>query len=513
MMDGRMMVRGSRSHDYDEYIHPPPVPPYPSSSMHHSPHNVREHYRLPPPPREPREQFMPPVATYKILCVTNLNYKISDGGVRDTLLREFSRFGDISVRVCHDGGERLAYVYFRSYEEAREARHAKSRLLLFDRPIAIEPIYEHRPAPSNYNVAGHQGPRRRSNTPPDYQMNSRSGSYRSSSPSMMGHSSRSRMMTHHSSSRIPASPYDRHPQPQMYPAYEPRSSYPPHLYMSQSYRDRDRERGMEHPSRSPRYDGGYYPDARHHGPSSHLSTSGRPHAIPHHPHSAIGGHHHRSPTPNSQTPSQRQSNLTREPRKEKFPNYLHHIAPEDDDKSTRTLFIGNLEVTITEVDLKRIFERYGSVEDIDVKRPPPGQGNAYAFIKFTNLDMAHKAKVEMSGQYIGKFQCKIGYGKASPTRRIWVGGLGSWVSLSHLEEEFGKFGPITTIEYVKGEPCAYIFYNTIDAAQAAVQEMRGFPLGGPDKRLRTDFADTGKIFIRSLQMLTIYTLVFLLYTY
>ena len=32
-------------------------------------------------------------------------------------------------------------------------------------------------------------------------------------------------------------------------------------------------------------------------------------------------------------------------------------------------------------------------------------------------------------------------------------------------------------------------YEIVDAAQAAVQEMRGFPLGGPDKRLRIDYAD------------------------
>lgn len=181
----------------------------------------------------------------------------------------------------------------------------------------------------------------------------------------------------------------------------------------------------------------------------------------------------------------------RESKKEKFPNYLHHIPPEDDDKATRTLFVGNLEVSILEPDLKRIFERYGVVEDIDVKRPPPGQGNAYAFIKFLNLDMAHKAKVEMSGQYIGKFQCKIGYGKATPTTRIWVGGLGPWTSLSHLEREFDRFGSIGKIDFVKGDNHAYIQYDSIDAAQAACQEMRGHALGGPDKRLRVDFADPG----------------------
>lgn len=103
--------------------------------------------------------------------------------------------------------------------------------------------------------------------------------------------------------------------------------------------------------------------------------------------------------------------------------------------------------------------------------------------------MAHRCKVEMSGQYIGKFQCKIGYGKCTPTTRIWVGGLGPWTSLSHLEREFDRFGAIRKIDFVKGDNHAYIQYDSIDAAQAACQDMRGFPLGGPERRLRVDFAD------------------------
>lgn len=103
--------------------------------------------------------------------------------------------------------------------------------------------------------------------------------------------------------------------------------------------------------------------------------------------------------------------------------------------------------------------------------------------------MAHRAKVELSGQYIGKFQCKIGYGKSTPATRIWIGGLGSWTSLTQLEREFDRFGAIKKIEYNKGDTCAYITYETIEAAQEAVKEMRGFALGGPDRRLRIDFAD------------------------
>jgi len=79
-----------------------------------------------------------------------------------------------------------------------------------------------------------------------------------------------------------------------------------------------------------------------------------------------------------------------ENKKDKFPNYLHHLQPEDDPLATRTLFAGNLEVNITDEELRRIFLRYGTVEDIDIKRPPPGTGNAYAFVRYVNLDMASR---------------------------------------------------------------------------------------------------------------------------
>ncbi|XP_062542305.1 RNA-binding protein spenito-like [Armigeres subalbatus] len=105
--------------------------------------------------------------------------------------------------------------------------------------------------------------------------------------------------------------------------------------------------------------------------------------------------------------------------------------------------------------------------------------------------MAHRAKVELSGQYIGKFQCKIGYGKATPTTRIWVGGLGAWTSITQLEREFDRFGAIKKIEYNKGDTQAYILYDSIDAATTAVKGKRGFPLGATDRRIRIDFADNG----------------------
>nr|BAC35951.1 unnamed protein product [Mus musculus] len=102
--------------------------------------------------------------------------------------------------------------------------------------------------------------------------------------------------------------------------------------------------------------------------------------------------------------------------------------------------------------------------------------------------MAHRAKVAMSGRVIGRNPIKIGYGKANPTTRLWVGGLGPNTSLAALAREFDRFGSIRTIDHVKGDSFAYIQYESLDAAQAACAKMRGFPLGGPDRRLRVDFA-------------------------
>ena len=80
----------------------------------------------------------------KVLCVSSLHPKASDDVVRDTLYREYKKYGDISVRVVLDPDGRVAYVYFRNFDDARDARHSKSRIILFDKPAVVEPVYESR---------------------------------------------------------------------------------------------------------------------------------------------------------------------------------------------------------------------------------------------------------------------------------------------------------------------------------------------------------------------------------
>ena len=366
---------------------------------------------------------------YKVLCVSSLHPKASDDVVRDTLYREYKKYGDISVRIVLEPDERVGYVYFRSFEDAGDARHSKSRIILFDKPAIVEPVYESRSEQALVR-------RQRSVTPPPTYSR-----YRSRSPVRSEYQYRDYREDYHYQPHYSSRGchHEYHPRGELYTrGYRGRGSY-----------NGERGRGGYNGDRGR----GYY--------------RGR------------GGDRHYEPRDDY--------------KKERFPSYLTHIPPEDDPMATRTLFAGNLELNITEEEMKKIFGVFGNLVDVDIKRPPPGTGNAFAFVRYENLDMANRAKVELSGQFIGKFQCKIGYGKANPTPKVWVGGLGTWCPESLLWKEFDRFGAIKSIEYEKGDTHAYIVYEMVDAAQAAVQEMRGFPLGGPDKRLRIDFSDVDPI--------------------
>lgn len=134
----------------------PPLPPPRITSRDHILYHHDDYSSL-RPSHHSRNDYSS--SAYKILCVTNISNKYPDSTVRNELVREFSRFGDPSVKLVYDKNVRLAYLYFNSYEDAREARHSKSRIMLLEKPIVIEPIYER------------SMPRKRSASP-DYNRNS-----------------------------------------------------------------------------------------------------------------------------------------------------------------------------------------------------------------------------------------------------------------------------------------------------------------------------------------------------
>lgn len=106
----------------------------------------------------------------------------------------------------------------------------------------------------------------------------------------------------------------------------------------------------------------------------------------------------------------------------------------DDEHACRTLYLGNLDPRIEARDLTEVFDRYGVVEDIDIKR---SADYAYAFVRFANLEMALTAKQKEAGASLRGYRMTIGFGKPHESRRLFVGGLGKFngaisVFLPHL---------------------------------------------------------------------------------
>ncbi|XP_015670096.1 RNA-binding protein 15 [Protobothrops mucrosquamatus] len=381
---------------------------------------------------------------YKTLKISELGSALSDEAIEDGLFHEFKRFGDVSVKISRlppgtgSGDERVAFVNFRRPEDARAAKHARGRLVLYHRPLKIEAVY----------VGGSSGgggsSRRRSSRSPA--LLDKESPYGASAVVVAG-----------------ASPATiRHPAT----GATQRALSPAGGGAGLGYRDFRLQQlalGRLPPPPLPRelererdYSG-FYDRVR---PTTY--SLDRVAGVAAAAFRGVG----------TGTATEKE------------------ISPEDDQRANRTLFLGNLDISVTESDLHRAFDRFGVITEVDIKRPTRGQTSTYGFLKFENLDMAHRAKLAMSGKVLLRNPIKIGYGKATPTTRLWVGGLGPWVPLAALAREFDRFGTIRTIDYRKGDSWAYIQYESLDAAQAACTHMRGFPLGGPDRRLRVDFADT-----------------------
>ncbi|KAG7209371.1 hypothetical protein KM043_015471, partial [Ampulex compressa] len=153
-------------------------------------------------------------------------------------------------------------------------------------------------------------------------------------------------------------------------------------------------------------------------------------------------------------------------------------------KATRTLFIGNLEKDVTASELRKHFEPFGEIIEIDIKKQ--GAVSSYAFCQYSDIGSVVKAMRSMDGEHLGANRIKLGFGKSMPTSCVWVDGIGDCMSEKYLNMQFHQYGPITQVVVDRERGHALVFFEQISCAQAAVKEMRGAALRG--RRLQVDFA-------------------------
>ena len=332
--------------------------------------------------------------------------------MKESLEYEFRKYGDIrSIKVVKDNkGDQVAYATFRQAAHARACKTARGFLLLKDRQLHIEPVYD--------DEKDERG--RRSPSPPPPRRSpvrrSRSVARRSRSPIRR---SRSPIRRSRSPVRRTRSPIRRSRSP----IRRSRSPIRRSRSRSPNYNPRNRHGGRQDDNR--KYNSSRYsPPGR--GYNSPVGRGGNKHRGTNYPDS-------RSRTRSPQGPPETYAAIDECLQEPEF------FAPSEDVNATRTLFVGNLEQHISDVEIEKKFEPYGFIENIDLKRS--NRGSSYCFVRYGNLDMAYRAKISLNAKMLHTNSMQIGYGKIVPSVKVWVGGLGPWTKRVQLEEELTGLEP------------------------------------------------------------------------
>lgn len=152
-------------------------------------------------------------------------------------------------------------------------------------------------------------------------------------------------------------------------------------------------------------------------------------------------------------------------------------------KSTRTLFIGNLEKHVTVAELRKAFEVFGEILEIDIKK----QGSSpYAFCQYADIVSVVKAVRKMDGEHFGSTRIKLGFGKSMPTTCVWLDGILDGVSEHYLTQQFSRFGTVQKVAIDRDRKTALVSFDQIQCAQQAVKETRGTAIRG--RKLQVDYA-------------------------
>ena len=156
-----------------------------------------------------------------------------------------------------------------------------------------------------------------------------------------------------------------------------------------------------------------------------------------------------------------------------------------DSNATRTLFVGNLEYDITERELRDLFGPYGRIESVDIKSQRSSD-SAYSFVKFFTITDAINAKNDIHGRQYGNYRLKIGFGKGNPSIKVWIGNISCYADVSEIRQELDRFGLIRKIEYVKGDNHAMVHFDSMDAAQMAVNSLQDYRFRSTNRPLKID---------------------------
>ncbi|TPX35105.1 hypothetical protein SmJEL517_g02473 [Synchytrium microbalum] len=149
---------------------------------------------------------------------------------------------------------------------------------------------------------------------------------------------------------------------------------------------------------------------------------------------------------------------------------------------TRSLWIGNIDTTISPSDLLSLFSPFGVIESLRILTD-----KECAFVNYVRIEDAIRARDEMQGSRVGSCIVRVGYGKAEsisdnqgmqPTKSLWIGNIPPMTEPAELENIFRVFGPIESARVLTHKNCGFVNYERLEDSMEARKAMNGREIGG-----------------------------------
>lgn len=155
---------------------------------------------------------------------------------------------------------------------------------------------------------------------------------------------------------------------------------------------------------------------------------------------------------------------------------------------SRSLWLGNVDPTVTEQEIRSAFEPFGPIENI---RLLPAK--ECAFVNYFDMESAIRGRNAMQGRPLGNMILRIGFGKIADavsttnlnvntmnsvgSRSVWIGNLGPEITSDLLMHHFNVFGPIESCRVLEAKSCAFVNFYSAEAAAVAKAKMNGAAIG------------------------------------
>ena len=179
---------------------------------------------------------------------------------------------------------------------------------------------------------------------------------------------------------------------------------------------------------------------------------------------------------------------------------------EDEQKKMRTVFVSNLDFSLTEDHLRQCLETSGPILDVRLVKKATGESKGFAFIEFEKFEDAQAAlkrdnePLEGRPMYVSVCDAErrtpaFKYDTGLEKNKLYVSSLDPSVTRQELQEIFGKFGKLLEVRiptYRNGHTKGIAFVDFEDEVSAATALVKADNLKIKSKNIRVALSNPPK---------------------